>query len=80
MLVLGAFARLAVFAPIRADGRQVSTPELLSCGEAARRLGVSRSTVNRLVSEGRIAAHRYSPRGHYRIPAAEVARLLDGSA
>ena len=49
--------------------------EMMTTGEAARRLGVGLTTVKRWVQLGLLRAIR-TPGGHWRIPAGEVERLL----
>lgn len=56
-----------------------SETELLTIGEAARRLGVSVDTVRRWESEGKIAGTR-TPGNQRRFASTEVERLKAGSA
>jgi excisionase family DNA binding protein len=49
--------------------------EWLRAGEAARRLGISRSTLNLWCDNGRVAHVRSSERGDRMIPVAELRRL-----
>lgn len=51
----------------------------LTIGDAARQLGVSTDTIRRWDREGRITTIR-TPGGQRRISAAEIARILAGSA
>lgn len=54
------------------------TPTLhLSVAQAARRLGVSHSTVRRLVQSGLLPAARYGERGRLRIDPADLAAFSD---
>ena len=45
---------------------------------AAQKLGVSKPTLWRLVSEGKVKAFRLSEKGHYRIQTSEIDRILKG--
>lgn len=49
--------------------------ELLTVGEAARLVGVSRSTIDRYVNEGKLVARRL-PSGHRRIRRQDALALL----
>jgi len=51
----------------------------LTSAEAARRLGVHKGTLYRLIQSGQLPAARVSPRGDYRISVKAIDRLLDGS-
>ena len=52
------------------------TDPMLSTGAVARRLGVTINTVKAWIRKGSLAAVRL-PSGHYRIPSAELGRLLE---
>ena len=54
-----------------AGGRRLLTVE-----QAAARLGVSRRVIELMIRNGRIVCHQTGERYGYRIPAAEVERLL----
>ena len=51
----------------------------LTTSEAARRLGVHKGTIYRLIESGQLPAARVSPRGDYRISVKAIDRLLDGN-
>lgn len=51
------------------------TTELVKVSEAAARLGVSRSTITRWAADGLIPCVQF-PNGSYRIPVAEIDRIL----
>lgn len=55
---------------------QVKRRQAVRIGEAAEVLGVSRRTVWRWVTSGRVRYLRPNDVGPYRIPAAEIDRLL----
>jgi excisionase family DNA binding protein len=60
--------------------RTTTVPRLgLSTAEAARRLGVHKGTIYRLIENGQLPAARISPRGDYRISVKAIDRLLDGN-
>lgn len=50
---------------------------MVSTGDLAKRIGVSRMTVRRWIDCGLIAAHRPAPRRHYRISRDEADRFED---
>ncbi len=50
----------------------------LTAAEAARRLGVHKGTIYRLIQSGQLPAARISPRGDFRISVKAIDRLLDG--
>lgn len=50
--------------------------EWFSTGEAAKKLGVSFRTIKRWIYSGKIQEYRKTIGGHYRIPKAEIERLL----
>ena len=58
---------------------ETESPDWLTIGETARRLGVSVDTIRRWESAGKIAGIR-TPGGQRRFPAAEVARILGTAA
>lgn len=58
---------------------QTESPDWLTIGETARRLGVSVATIRRWESAGKITAVR-TPGNQRRFPAAEVARILGVAA
>ena len=54
---------------------QTVEPVLVSRGEAARMLGVSRNTIIRLAERGKLREVRFSPEMHPRIPISDVLAL-----
>lgn len=46
-------------------------PRLISAAEAARRMGVNKSTVARWIAAGKVPAYR-TPGGHWRIRATDI--------
>ncbi len=48
--------------------------KLLTTGEVARRLQVSRRTVQRWIKEGKLRALKY-PSGHFKVPESEVEKI-----
>jgi excisionase family DNA binding protein len=50
---------------------------LLPLAEARAALGVSDSTIRKLIGSGKLRAWRNSPRGHWRISCSEIKKYLD---
>ncbi len=48
-----------------------------SAGLAARILGISRKTINRMCAAGELRARRIPPRGHWRIDYESIIAMLD---
>jgi excisionase family DNA binding protein len=55
----------------------VNGPRLISAAEAARRLGVNKSTATRWIAAGKLPAFR-TPGGHWRVRAIDVERVKEG--
>jgi excisionase family DNA binding protein len=53
---------------------------LLTTDETANLLGVSTDSVRRWADRGYLRAVRFGPRGRFRFPADEVARLSEGGS
>jgi excisionase family DNA binding protein len=49
----------------------------LTISEAAKRLGVSRNTMRRLVDEGKVRGWRIPGSKHRRVPESEIVRLTE---
>lgn len=71
----GSQSALSPLFAAHADTRHMDA-NLLTSGQVARRLGVSTTTVRRLVTDGSLAAVRLRERGDLRFLAEDVERLV----
>ncbi len=57
----------------------LGTPVLISLGEAARRTGLSKSTLSRKIRNGEISVRERGPDGVFRIDPSELLRFADAA-
>ena len=55
------------------------TPTYITLGEAAKRTGLSKATISRMIRKGRISAKEKGEDGAFRIDPAEIIRFMDAA-
>ena len=57
----------------------IVTPTYITLGEAAKRTGLSKATISRMLKSGRISAKEKGEDGAFRIDPAEIIRFMDAA-